>query len=31
MEGGRLRFDMQNIPDKTRGISENDYPFSMSK
>ena len=29
--GGRLKFDMQNSPDKTRGTSEESYPFSMSR
>lgn len=29
--GGKLLFDMQNSPDKTRGTSGESYPFSMSR
>ncbi len=29
--GGKLQFDMQSSPDKNRGISEESYPFSMSR
>jgi predicted alpha-1,2-mannosidase len=29
-KGGRLHFELQNIPDKKRGIEESAYPFSMS-
>jgi predicted alpha-1,2-mannosidase len=29
-EGGRLQFKMQSVPDKTRNISEESYPYSMS-
>jgi predicted alpha-1,2-mannosidase len=28
--GGRLLFDMSNIPDHRRGINEDAYPYSMS-
>jgi predicted alpha-1,2-mannosidase len=30
-KGGRLHFELQNIPDKKRGTEESAYPFSMSK
>jgi predicted alpha-1,2-mannosidase len=31
MKGGRLQFLMQNSPNEKRGISEEAYPYSMSK
>ncbi len=31
LKGGRVLFDMKAVPSKTRGTSEDAFPFSMSK
>jgi putative alpha-1,2-mannosidase len=30
MDGGVLHFDMSKTPNKTRGIAEEDFPYSFS-
>lgn len=30
LEGGKLRFDMDAVPNKSRGVEEKAYPFSLS-
>lgn len=31
IKGGSLNFQMSSVPEKTRGVKEADYPFSISK
>lgn len=31
LKGGRLVFDMDNKPNKGRGINESDFPYSFSR